>query len=351
MTKIHVGIIGASGYGAGELFRLLFKHPEAEVIAAVSSSSEGLTISELHPHLSGPASGLRCSKELDLSLFRDPTIRSCIFVALPHGHSGSYALSLFRDPSLAHVRIIDLSGDLRLKDPTLAQTWYPETEFIAEERGSIAYGLAELNVKKIETSRLIANPGCLASAAIYALAPLIDRSFEAKIIIDAKTGTSGAGRTPQPAFHHPSMHASCNSYKILEHRHEGEIREVLGDPGGERLSTDFVPTVIPTSRGIYVSCYVLNTSLPDEATIFKNYQDFYRGSPFIRVSKQVPELRNVIGSNSCQLYIKKRGSTLFIASMLDNLIKGMAGSAIQNMNICFGIDQQSGLIETGLGVL
>ncbi len=350
MEKINIGIIGASGYGAGELLRLLAAHPQANVIAAVTSSAAGSTLGDLHPNLYGDIATLKCTGELDRSLFSDSKQPCCIFTALPHGLSGSLALSLYRDPKLKAIRIIDLSGDLRLKTEQLAQTWYPETEFVAQERASIVYGLPELNTELIKLARLIANPGCLASAAILGLAPLMNPAFKASIVIDAKTGTSGAGRTPQEAFHHPSMHANCNSYKVLEHRHEAEIRELLGDALGSRIETAFVPTLIPTSRGIYASCYVTSDQLADEKELFGVYQNFYRSAAFVQVSAKIPELRSVVGSNRCQIYLKKRGRMLFVAVALDNLIKGMAGSAIQNMNISCGLDESIGLASSGMGI-
>ena len=170
-------------------------------------------------------------------------------------------------------------------------------------------------------------------------------------MIDAKTGTSGAGRTPQEAFHHPSMHANCNSYKVLEHRHEPEIREMLGDPLAIRIETAFVPTVIPTSRGIYASCYVTSDNLAEENELFAMYQDFYKSAAFVQISSKIPELRSVIGSNRCQISLRKRGRMLFIAVALDNLIKGMSGSAIQNMNIACGLEEDVGLTSSGLGIV
>jgi N-acetyl-gamma-glutamyl-phosphate reductase len=351
MDKINVGIIGASGYGAGELLRLLATHPHVNIVAAVTSSAAGVSLGDLHPNLSGDIATLKCSSDLDRALFSDSKQPCCIFTALPHGLSGSLALSLHRDEKLAALRVIDLSGDLRLKNHELAQSWYPETEFVQSERNAIVYGLAEINHRKIKSARLIANPGCLASAAILGLAPLMSSTFSASIVIDAKTGTSGAGRTPQEAFHHPSMHANCNSYKVLEHRHEPEIREILGDPFATRIETAFVPTVIPTSRGIYASCYVTSDQLPDEETLFTMYKDFYKSALFVQVSSKIPELRSVIGSNRCLISLKKRGRMLFVAVALDNLIKGMAGSAIQNMNIACGLNEELGLTTSGLGII
>ena len=348
--RVQVGIIGASGYGAGELLRILANHPNVDVVALVSSSSEGALASELHPNLNGFYSTVRCTKELDISLFADQSISSVIFCALPHAHSGNYVLNLFRNPALAHVKIIDLSGDLRLHDASLAATWYPETEFNPDERKQIVYGLPELNRDAIKTARVIANPGCLASAAILALAPIASNDRRGRIIIDGKTGTSGAGRTPQAAFHHPSMHANCNAYKVLEHRHEPEIAAALGDPHKERLQITFVPHVIPTSRGIYVTCYFEDSKFSRDE-LYQIYRNFYRESVFIKITDEIPELRSVIGSNFCHIAIRKRDQQVVVTGCVDNLVKGMAGVGVQNFNLAHGLDETCGLFLPSLGIV
>lgn len=350
--NIHAAIIGASGYGAGELLRILSIHPDVKISALVSSSSDGALIESLHPHLRGCNINVSCTKELGLEQFAQFGAQGIIFCALPHGTSGNTALSLLRNPSLSKTRIIDLSGDLRLKQQELAKAWYPETEFDTEERASITYGLPELFSNQIRTARIVSNPGCLASAAILSLAPLAAASLLSReIVIDAKTGTSGAGRTPQSAFHHPGMNANCFAYKVLEHRHEPEIREVLGDPFEKRFSTLFVPHVIPSSRGIYVTCYVELRQDQTLASLYKHYREFFAESPFIQITEDLPELRSVLGGNFCQIALKKRGQRLVVVAALDNLVKGMAGAAVQNMNLMFGLDERAGLLTPGLGII
>lgn len=347
--KIKAGILGATGYGAGELLRLLCQHPNVEIASLVSSSSPGTPITQAHPHLAGLCSALSCDADLPSTVFESAE-HGVIFCALPHGTSGAQALSLLRDARFSKVKIIDLSGDLRLHELELAKKWYPETEFVVSERNQITYGLPEMNREQIAQSRLVSNPGCLASAAILALAPLRDR-LQGDVIIDAKTGTSGAGRAPQPAFHHPAMHASCNAYKVLEHRHEAEIREVLGDPFEQRFSTSFVPHVIPTSRGIYVTCYVTLADNDSAEKLIAEYRAFYARSSAIVIEDGVPELRSAIGGNFCHIGIRARKSRVVIMAALDNLVRGMSGVAIQNMNIMFGLPELSGLSAPGLGII
>jgi N-acetyl-gamma-glutamyl-phosphate reductase len=344
---IKVGIIGASGYGAGELLRLLATHDQVEVIALVSSSSENALASDLHPQLTGFYESLCTTKELKRELFSNKNEQSIIFCALPHGASGNYTLSLMRDKNLSHVKIIDLSGDLRLTDKSNAQKWYPETDFITSEREQIVYGLPEINQDKIKTARIVANPGCLASAAILALAPF---KISGEVVIDAKTGTSGAGRTPQANFHHPSMHANSFAYKVLEHRHEPEIQQIIAGLNSNNFSTTFVPHVIPASRGIYLTAYfnVLNTN---SSELTKIAHDYYKDSQFIKVLDNPPELRSVIGSNFCHFYVKERDGRVVIMLALDNLVKGMAGVAVQNMNLMFGLDEHLGLRSLALGII
>ena len=352
MSSIHAAIIGASGYGAGEILRILAVHPEVEVTALVSSSSDGASASSLHPQLTGSFTGLRCTTTLNVNEFSNSGKPSVIFCALPHGASGNYALSLLRNSDLKETRIIDLSGDLRLHTEQLAKKWYPEADFIQSERDSTIYGLPEINREKIRKARIVSNPGCLASAAILALAPLRENSMlRGEIVIDAKTGTSGAGRTPQPTFHHPSMNSNCTAYKILEHRHEPEIRESLGDPFESAFSTLFVPHVIPTSRGIYVTCYLTAPEGQTMESLLTIYRTFYQDSPFISVRDEIPELRSVLGSNFCHIGLRQRGNKLVVIAALDNLVKGMAGSAIQNMNVMFGLNECLGLNSPGMGII
>lgn len=349
---IKAAIVGASGYGAGEILRLLLGHPQVTVTHLISSSAEGTAIESLHPQLTGSVKNLLCTGDLVTASAAGGEKPSVIFCALPHGASGNYALSLLRNPAFSEARIIDLSGDLRMREESLAGQWYPETDFVPQERNSIVYGLPELNREAIRSARLVANPGCLASAAILALAPLASSSsLSGEIVIDAKTGTSGAGRNPQPAFHHPGMHSNSFAYKVLEHRHEAEIREILGDPFEKHFSTLFVPHVIPASRGIYVTCYLPLPQGHSLDSLRLSYRTFYAASPFVQVIEQIPELRSVVGSNFCQISLRTRGNRLVVVAALDNLLKGMAGSAVQNMNLMFGCDEKLGLTAPALGII
>jgi N-acetyl-gamma-glutamyl-phosphate reductase len=350
MSSIQIAIIGASGYGAGELLRLLVNHPAADVRALISSSSDA-EIGELHPQLSKKYRSLQCISTLSSDVFDYEHSNRCIFVALPHGKSGAVALELLNRRDLGNIKIIDLSGDLRLTNRTAAERWYPETSFDKVQKAGIVYGLTEFNRPALSQARIVANPGCLASAAIIGLKPLIHSLGDIEnIVIDAKTGTSGGGRTPQSAFHHPAMHSNCFSYKVLEHRHEPEICQALGI---ERETADrlaFVPSVIPSSRGIYVNSYLLLKESVSQKLVDSIMESAYRDESFIRIRSQAPELRNVLSSNFCDVYATVRGRTIVTISALDNLVKGMAGSAIQNMNVMFGLPEETGLELGGLGI-
>ena len=210
-------------------------------------------------------------------------------------------------------------------------------------RSDFEYGLPELNRERIRGANRIANPGCLATAAILAAAPLADARFRGSLVIDAKTGSSGAGRTPKETTHHPTRHADFRAYKPLAHQHEPEILQALGDPLGQRIELSFVPQSMAVSRGIFATVHATLAEPMDEQTLVRRYEEFYAGSPFIRVTAGSPTLEDVVGSNFCDLGLAVRGRQVVAMSALDNLVKGMAGAAIQNMNLMCGLDETTGL--------
>lgn len=269
--------------------------------------------------------------------------------AMPSGQSGAYISSLLSSDTPSTLKIVDLSGDFRLRDSATHSKHYPEVEFMAEIRQQCVFGLPELGVDTIRSARLITNPGCLATAAVLALAPIRDLTLAAPAVIDGKTGTSGAGREPQASMHHPSRSADFTAYKVLEHRHEPEILQVLGSNFSKQNSLVFVPHLIPIPRGIFVSAYLTfengstATSLPDL------YREFYSKSPFIRFRSRPPRLVDVVGTNFCDLQIVVRDRNVVVMSAIDNLGKGMAGSCIQNLNLMFGLPEECGLTTASLG--
>ena len=348
---VSIGILGGTGYGAGELLRLLAQHPAAQVVSVVSTSSAGGSIVDAHPHLAGVYDGV-FDAELSLEVMKRFPYR-VVFSALPHGTTAETVQRLLPAFERDKIRVIDLSADFRLEDPAQHKRFYPESESPAVLRKRFVYGMPELKREQIATSTYVANPGCLATASILALLPLtkLDGGITGNVVFDAKTGTSGAGRGLQQNLHHPMRHASVAAYKMLEHRHEPEIRQGLGDAGGERFSTLFVPHLLPVSRGIFVTAYLTLPQAITTADLIEQYRSFYAPHPFVRVRTGSPELHAVVGSNFCDVSVVSRGSQVVAMAALDNLIKGMAGQAIQNMNLQLGFLETAGLQAAALGLL
>ncbi len=343
MERIAVGILGGTGYGAGELLRLLVSHGATDVVAVTSSSQAGESVESAHPHIAGFFPDLRFSEKLDFSAFKKHR-HKFVFAALPHGKSAGEIAALLETAGAEDFKVIDLSGDFRLTDPKMRERHYPEAKAVADKLGSgFVYGLPELNRERIRTARLIANPGCLAAGCALAALPLAEEKLRGPVVFDAKTGSSGGGRAAADTMHHPHRHANVNAYKILEHRHEPEIRQCLGDPEGKRIETIFVPHLLPVSRGIFATAYL---PLEREATtdeLRARYEEFYRDMPFVRIRTQSPYLVAVIGSNFCDISVFARGRQAVAIAALDNLVKGMAGTAIQNMNLMAGLPEAAGL--------
>ena len=329
MSKpIHVAILGASGYGAGELLRLLVQHPHVAVVAVTSTSHVGKPIDAVHSHLRG-FYDLTIADKIDRARFLDAE-HAVLFSALPHGISGATLDQLLDELSATHVKAIDLSGDLRLKDHGAHERAYPESPCCRSCRGEFVYGLPELNRERIRAASRIANPGCLATAAILAAAPLADARFRGPLVIDAKTGSSGAGRTPKETTHHPTRHADFRAYKplcspartgnpsgpgrSLGPADRAELR--AAEHGG--LARHFRDASMQRSRSRRMS-----------QTLVRRYEEFYAGSPFVRVTAGSPTLEDVVGSNFCDLGVAARGRQVVAMSAIDNLVKGMAGTAIR----------------------
>jgi LysW-gamma-L-alpha-aminoadipyl-6-phosphate/LysW-L-glutamyl-5-phosphate reductase len=338
---IHVAILGASGYGAGELLRLLVQHPHATVVSVTSTTHAGEPVHAVHPHLRG-FYDLVIAKEIDRPRFLDAEW-AVLFSALPHGVSGTALDGLLGELRGPQVKAIDLSGDLRLKDAAAHQRAYPNSPLLPLRRANFEYGVPELNRQRILAADCVANPGCLATAAILAAAPLVDAGFRGPLVIDAKTGSSGAGRVPKETTHHPTRHADFRAYKPLDHQHEPEILQALGDPLGQRIELSFVPQSMAVSRGIFATVHVTTETPVDGKTLARRYEEFYAASPFVRLVPGSPTLEDVVGSNFCDIGIAARGRQVVVMSAIDNLIKGMAGTAIQNMNLMCGLSETTGL--------
>jgi len=341
-----VAIVGASGYTGGELLRLLSRHPRVRVVAVTSEKSAGKPVSAVFPNLSGFFNlNLRPLVTEDLSEEAE-----FIFTALPHGTSVEPVSALVRSGK----RVIDLSADFRLKDPSLYREWYEMEHREKELLENAVYGLPELYREEIRRATLVANPGCYPTAGILAIAPLIENGMieTNRIYIDAKSAISGAGRGPALPYHFPEAHEGLEAYKVGIHRHTPEIEQTLSDIAGESIRVTFVPHLIPANRGLLCTVYAPLSSHVEEGEIIDIYRRYYDNEPFIRIldAGRQPNIRNVRGANFCDIgiVVDKRNWCVIVTSAIDNLVKGAAGVAIQNMNIMAGLDETLGLMEPGL---
>lgn len=335
--QIGLCIIGGTGFGAGELLRLSIGHPFMRVCSVVSQSEAGTPISSAHPHLNGFFDGHFDSQPDWEELQRYK--RRVVIVALPHGRSGAVATQIFMEQPVAGLKVVDLSGDLRLRDPELHSKHYGSTDIPSDVRNRAVYGLSEINRSQLKEAELVANPGCLASAAILAISPLSSLGLINSVDISAVTGSSGAGKKPIETVHHALRHANFGAYKVLGHQHEPEIAQASGVQ-----NINFIAHRAPISRGIFATCFIhtdRDMSLPEVRELYGN---FYKDAKFIRLlADESPEIENVVGSNFCDISLAVRGKTVVAMVAIDNLIKGMAGAAIQNINLMFGMPEETGL--------
>lgn len=348
--KIRVGIVGATGYTGLELVRLLCAHPHANVEGLTTRSYAGQNIADIFPSLRGNIS-LQCSDEnLDILSKRCDVI----FLALPHGE----AASMVTPEILERCKIIDLGADFRLEDPSEYKEWYhlehPNKDLIP----NAVYGLSELNKEKIKTARLLANPGCYATCSILALTPLLKHNLvdANTIIVDAKSGVSGAGRALALGSHFNETNESFKAYAVASHRHTPEIEQALKHYSGVSTKLSFTPHLVPMNRGILVTAYANLSGSTTIQDLKSAYSNSYEGMRFIRLfdsesqASILPETRWVKGSNFCDIYYKidKRTNRVIVIAALDNLVKGAAGQAIQNMNLMCNFDEDLGLKEAAL---
>jgi N-acetyl-gamma-glutamyl-phosphate reductase len=335
--KIKIAIFGGSGYGGSELLRILLFHEHAEIVLVTANESAGKLVSEVHKNLFGLTNLRFETAPEDLSTL-DADVA---FFALPHGQAISLALKLPKN-----VKIIDLSGDFRIGDAEIFQKFYKLEK--SELQSEFVYGLTETNREKIKTADKIANPGCFATATLLALSPLVSNDLiNGKVIVDAKTGSSGSGVKPAPNTHHPQRMNSFYAYKPFTHQHVPEIEQCLRNVGNFESDFVFMTHSLPVSRGIFASCYA---ELKEEITtteLKKIYQDFYQDSFFVRLVDGSPDINWVKNTNFCDIALHVNGKQVVIFSAIDNLVKGAAGQAVQNMNLMFNLDEKTGLIFTG----
>ena len=339
-AKLRVAIFGGSGYGGAELLRLLLLHPNVEIALVTANEHAGKAVSDVHRNLYG-LTDLRFTlapKELEsLSDF------DFIFLSLPHGQ----ALEIV--PALPPgVKVIDLSGDFRLGDREVFEQYYGREHTAMQAQTEFVYGLTETNREAIRKATRVSNPGCFATATLLGLAPLVARNLiSGRVIVDAKTGSSGSGAKAAPNTHHPQRMNSFYAYKPFTHQHVPEIEQELRALGDWTSELVFMTHSLPVARGIFASIYVeaKNEMTADEVRAI--YTDFYKDSFFVRLTTTSPDINWVKTTNFCDIGTAARASHVVVFSAIDNLVKGAAGQAIQNMNLMAGLDEKTGLILTG----
>lgn len=337
--KIKVGIVGASGYTGSELARFLIHHPAVEIAMITSERYAGKPFSTLHPQFLG---------QLDLTLSAAKEIPSgnldIVFLALPHGISMQYVQQWKDLP----FKMIDLSGDFRLRSPEVYKEWYNKEHSFPEGFEGAVYGLPELHAETIKESKLVANPGCYPTTSILALAPLFatDWIIPESVVIDAKSGITGAGIKATETSHFSNVNENFKAYGLKSHRHTIEIEEQLGKLGKRDIKLQFTPHLLPVDRGILATAYATPKEKIVQEDLIRLYKTFYKDKPFIRLRKDLPSIKDVRASNYCDIHVNYDGRTnrIIIISVLDNLTKGAASQAVQNMNLMSGLSEETGLL-------
>jgi N-acetyl-gamma-glutamyl-phosphate reductase len=341
--SVRVGIIGATGYGGGELVRLLSRHPVAQIVGLQARGRDEEAIEVSHPHLA--TTGLGIADSL-------PDGLDAVFLGLPHGA----AAALVPELVAKRVTVIDLGPDFRLRNPADYPRWYhfehPRPDLL--ERS--VYGLPELHGDELVALRdadvrLVASPGCYATASILSLAPLAKAGLIADVVVDAKSGVSGAGREAKPEMHFSEVNESVKAYGVDGHRHVAEIEQELGLLAGARLEpVDFLPHLIPMTRGILAACHVRTTRPVEQAELDDLFHAAYDAEAFVDVVTAPPATKHVTGSNLFKVHphADARTGRVLVLGVLDNLVKGAAGQAIQAFNLVFGLPETSGLEQLPL---
>lgn len=337
---IRVAIVGASGYTGVELYRLLVNHPAVEVTCVTSRQNAGEPFAEVFPSLLG-RTDLVCDP-VDADIVAEKA--DFVFTALPH----QTAMEVVPGLLAAGKKVVDLSADYRLRDADVYEAWYqPHTS--PELLKEAVYGLPELYRERVRSARLVANPGCYPTSVALALAPLLKNGLvdPASLIIDSKSGTSGAGRSAKVDSLFCEVDEGFKAYGVGKHRHTPEIEQTLSELAGLPVTVNFTPHLLPVNRGILSTCYANLKGMAETAELLKIFVDGYHREPFVRVHPQgsLPNLAFVRGSNYCDLGVvaDPRTHRVIVVSAIDNLVKGAAGQAIQNMNLMLGLDETSGL--------
>lgn len=340
---IKVGIVGGTGYTGVELLRLLAMHPQVQVVKITSRAESGRQVSDLYGNLRG---------HFDLA-FSEPDVNqlaACdlVFFATPNGTAMKMVPALLE----AGTRVIDLAADFRLRDPAVWEQWYGMSHSCTEVLAEAVYGLPELNREQIRGARVVANPGCYPTASALGFLPLVEQGLVdmSSLVADCKSGVSGAGRGANTAMLMGEVGESFKAYGVAGHRHLPEIRQTLSDVSGQAVGLTFVPHLVPMIRGIHATLYARLTT--KESGLQTLYEQRFANEPFVDVlpAGSHPETRSVRGVNHCRIALHRPqgGDTVVVLSVIDNLTKGAAGQAIQNMNLMFGLDERSGLDQVAL---
>ena len=341
--KLKIAIFGGSGYGGSELLRILLQHPHAELQFVTANEHAGKAVSDVHKNLLG-LTDLKFTKADDeLSNLNGA---DCAFFALPHGQAMEIA------PKLpANVYVIDLSGDFRLSDADVFAKHYGREHTAMNVQPQFVYGLTEINREAIKSATRIANPGCFATATLLGLAPLVANNLlSCHVIVDAKTGSSGSGAKAAANTHHPQRSTSFYAYKPFTHQHVPEIEQELrsiGEWNPDESGLVFMTHSLPVARGIFTSIYCELKKEVSAAEVRTMFAAFYRDSFFVRLVEGSPDINWVKTTNFCDIGFAARGQQLVVFTAIDNLVKGAAGQAIQNMNLMFGLDEKTGLMLVG----
>jgi N-acetyl-gamma-glutamyl-phosphate reductase common form len=337
---IKIAIFGGSGYGGSELLRILLQHPHTEIVFVTANEQAGKAVSDVHKNLLGITDLTFIKAPEDLGSLKDI---DCAFFALPHGQAMEVA------PTLpAGVKIIDLSGDFRLRDAEVFAQHYGRPQTAMDAQRDFVYGLTETNRARIKSATRIANPGCFATATLLGLAPLVANNLlSGRVIVDAKTGSSGSGAKAAANTHHPQRSTSFYAYKPFTHQHVPEIEQELKSIGEWKNELVFMTHSLPVARGIFASSYCELTNEMTAMDARAMFSEFYRDSFFVRLVKGSPDINWVKTTNFCDLGLATRGRQLVVFSAIDNLVKGAAGQAVQNMNLMFGLDEKTGLMLVG----
>lgn len=336
--KVRVAILGASGYTGFELIQLLLRHPEVEISALTTRSDDAPHVSQVHPALAG-----RLDLRLEnLTIAQVAERADCVFGCLPHAASAEVIAELLE----TETKVVDFSADYRLNDRGVYEHWYKVSHPDAGRLGKVPYGLPELYREQIRDAQLVANPGCYPTSAILALAPLLKSGLIAAdgIVIDSKSGVTGAGRNPKQAFHFPECNESLMAYGVGAHRHMPEIDQVLGEAAQSALEVIFTPHLVPMDRGILSSSYALPQGDCTEAKLNEALREFYRDEPFVEVVATPPATKHVAGTNRCHVAARLVRGRVIVVSVIDNLIKGASGAAVQNFNLMHGFDETTALL-------